>query len=163
MLCLPCAAPQLSASSPLRPLWWMVHKARDGPPAKAKHAGCKPIKSQHTSKPRAETASFAGEPALSKLAARGAAACGWAVCANGTHGEAKDDAIRLCLALAAAARQQTQRRKPVAVQWPRDRAGHLDTSQDPPAWPPAQPTHRKKTRRNGDHTTVYIFHRHLSP
>jgi len=104
--------------------------------------------------------------ALSKLgtdtgvgAARGKATCGWAVCANGKHGEAKDDAIRLCLALAAAARRQTQRRKPMALQWPRGRAPGLLTEPalDPPVCPPAHPTHRKNPRRNGDHTAFSIF------
>ena len=77
-------------------------------------------------------------------AARGAAACGWAVCANGTHGEAKDDAIRLCLALAAAARQQTQRRKPMAVQWSRGRAPGLLTG---PTCMPACPPHTPQKPR----------------
>jgi len=122
-----------------------MHKARDGPPAKAKHAGCIPMKSQRASKSRVETASFAGEPELSKLgtntgvyAARGAAACGWA--------EAKDGTIRLCLALTAAARQQSQRRKPMVVQWPRGKVPGLLT--EPACMPAYPPTYRKNPRRN---------------
>jgi len=103
---------------------------------------------------------FAGEPALSKLgtdtgvgAARGAAACGWVVCANDTHVEAKDVAIRLFLTLVAAARQQIQRKKLMAVQWPRGREPTVVSSQYPPVCPPAHPTHRKNLRQNGDRTT----------
>jgi len=120
-------APSVSAAAPLSSSSALcMRKARDWPPAKANHARCIPMKSQRASKPRAETASFAGEPALSKL---------------GTEtgvGAARGDSAVLGSGRRCAPATPTEEAHGCSVA-----SGHLESSQDPPVCPPAHPTHRE--------------------